>query len=135
MKDCIFCKIIKKEIPAEIIYENKTTLAFLDINPVNPGHVLVIPKKHFSTLEETPQETLIEVIKTTKKLVPAINQSVNPIGINLGLNNKKGAGQLVPHIHLHIMPRFEGDKHKLLEGKKTQPEQLKQVADKIKTFL
>ncbi|MDD5177950.1 MAG: HIT family protein [Candidatus Nanoarchaeia archaeon] len=135
MTDCIFCKIIKNEIPSNKIYENKTTLAFLDINPVNKGHTIVIPKQHFETIEGTPEDVLCEIIKTTKKLIPAINQAVNPIGVNLGLNNKSGAGQIVPHIHLHIMPRFNNDGHSLFGGKKASSEELKLLSDKIKNLL
>ncbi|MDD5253770.1 MAG: HIT family protein [Candidatus Nanoarchaeia archaeon] len=135
MTDCIFCKIIKKEIPASVVYEDKNTLAFLDINPVNPGHTLVISKKHFETLEEATEDSLVDIIKTVKKLIKPIDKALNPVGINIALSNKPGAGQVVPHMHFHIMPRFKGDGHELFEGKKASPETLKQVADKIKSLL
>ena len=111
MADCIFCKIIKGEIPADKVYEDDDTLAFLDISPVNKGHTLVIPKQHHETVIDTPAEVLCKLMKTVKKVAPAIIKVTSAQGFNLYQNNEKAAGQLVPHIHFHIIPRFEGDGH------------------------
>lgn len=132
---CIFCKIVKGEIPCYKIYEDKEVLAFLDINPVNPGHVLVIPKNHYELLEDLPDELLVKIIFVVKKLVPSVKNAVKSKGINLGLNNGREAGQLIPHVHFHIMPRFERDGHRLWEGKKLSDEQMKSIVEQIKKVL
>lgn len=109
MTDCIFCKIAKGEIPCDKIYEDKNVLAFLDISPVNKGHTLVIPKKHFETLMDADEITLMETIKIVKKLGKAVMKSMKSDGINISINNYKAAGQIIPHLHIHIIPRFSND--------------------------
>ncbi|MBU2639628.1 MAG: HIT family protein [Nanoarchaeota archaeon] len=116
MNDCIFCKIIKEEIPCNKIYEDNNIIAFLDIAPVNPGHTLVVPKKHSINMLDTPEETLKELIAITKKLLPAIEAATNAKGFNIHINNNEIAGQAVHHIHLHIIPRFKNDGRKLWKG-------------------
>lgn len=135
MENCIFCKIVKGEIPSDKIYENEYVFAFLDINPVNPGHTLVIPKEHFNSLEETPDDIACEMIKAAKKIGSAINQTIEADGFNLGLNNGEAAGQVVSHVHLHIMPRYKDDGLKLWPGKSTAASQQKEIAEKIKKKL
>ncbi len=105
MENCIFCKIINKEIPANIVYEDKHSFAFLDISPINHGHTLVIPKKHYETIQELPENILTNLIKTVQKIAKAIEAD----GINIMQNNKPAAGQAVPHLHFHIIPRFKDD--------------------------
>ncbi|MBW3016270.1 HIT family protein [Candidatus Woesearchaeota archaeon] len=109
MNDCIFCKIIKKEIPADFIYENDKIVAFLDIHPCNRGHALVVPKEHHSDLLETPDEVLAEIMSRTKKIAPAIVKAVKADGFNTIFNTKPAAGQCVFHTHLHIIPRYKDD--------------------------
>ncbi len=133
--DCIFCKIIAGEFPSYKVYEDDKTLAFLDINPVNPGHTLVVPKNHSQDLSEIAEKDLVVVIKVIKKLAPAITNGVGAKGFNLGLNNGEIAGQVVKHLHFHIMPRFSGDGHKLWSGKPYQEGQAQETADKIKASL
>ena len=106
---CIFCKILKREIPCTKIYENDKVLAFLDIGPVSKGHTLVIPKEHYETIIDIPEDLLKEVIAITKKVSKAVKQGVEADGISIGQSNYKSAGQVVPHLHFHIMPRFEDD--------------------------
>ncbi len=131
-EDCIFCKIVKKEIPSEKIYEDEATLAFLNIKPVNLGHALVISKEHFSNIYETPDEVLSAMIKTTKKLSIAIKKAVNADGINIAMNNNLAAGQVIFHSHLHIIPRFSNDGHELWHGKEVYKEnEISEVARKI----
>ncbi len=110
---CIFCQIIKKEIPAKIIFENEKTLAFLDIKPVNPGHILVIPKKHYSTIEEISEEDLCAVSLTLKKMGKNIKDKLGYEGYNVSLNNDPIAGQEIAHLHFHVIPRRENDGLKL----------------------
>lgn len=109
MGDCVFCKIAEKKIPSKLIYEDEETMAFLDINPGAPGHSLIIPKKHYDTLFEMPEDEVSTLFKTVAKIVNAINRVVKPDGVNVFQNNKAAAGQLVNHVHVHVFPRFHGD--------------------------
>ncbi|MBI4779547.1 HIT family protein, partial [Candidatus Falkowbacteria bacterium] len=99
---CIFCKIIAGEIPSYKVYEDDRILAILDINPVNPGHTLVVPKKHFVNIEEADEETLCQVIKTVKKVGFSLKNNLGAPGYNVQVNNDPVAGQAVPHLHFHI---------------------------------
>ncbi|MFH1956128.1 MAG: HIT family protein [Patescibacteria group bacterium] len=133
--DCIFCKIVNGEIPAEKIYEDENVLAFLDITPVNPGHVLLIPKEHYENLYDLPDETLKQLAPIIKKLAIAVKKGVNAEGINIGMNNERSAGQLVPHAHFHIMPRFSNDGHQHWHGQPYNEGEAKITSEKIKKFL
>lgn len=135
MIDCIFCKIIEGKIPCAKIYENDKVIAFLDIAPVNKGHALIMPKQHFERLESLPDDVLCEIAKAIKKISKAILKAVESNSFNLGVNDGKNAGQLVPHFHLHIMPRFEGDGLKHWPGKKYEKGEAEEIADKIKKNL
>jgi histidine triad (HIT) family protein len=108
-KDCIFCKIIIGEIPAYKIYEDETFIATLDINPVNKGHALIIPKAHFVNIFDAPEEILPKIGPVTQKLARAIKESVKADGLNVHINNEAASGQLIFHAHVHLIPRFEGD--------------------------
>jgi histidine triad (HIT) family protein len=108
--DCIFCKIVRRESPASIVYEDAATLAFMDIRPMLPGHTLVIPKAHAAYLEDLPEESSGPILKTAKKVAAALRQSgLRCEGVNLWLANGKAAGQEVFHVHFHVLPRFRGD--------------------------
>ena len=122
MNDCIFCKIVRGELPCYKIYEDNETLAFLDRNPVNPGHTLLIPKKHSETILDTNDETLKKLITTTKKISKAIFESMKLEGFNIGINQFKIAGQVVPHLHIHIMPRHKNDGIKLWPSREYESE-------------
>lgn len=111
---CIFCKIAKGEIPAKILYEDEKTLAFLDISPRSKGHTLVIPKEHYETFEELPEEVAIGLIKTIKRVIKKL-KSLNPDGYNILNNNRPVAGQEVPHVHFHIIPRYKGEKEEVIK--------------------
>lgn len=132
MDACIFCKIVKGEIPSNKVYEDKDTLAFLDIAPVNIGHVLVIPKKHFANIYETPEETLVQMIKVSKKIAHAVKSETKADGVNITMNNEPAAGQVVFHTHIHIIPRLKADGFGLWHGKRTYSEgEANEVAKKI----
>ena len=134
MENCIFCKIIKEEIPAEKIYEDDSTLAFLDISPVNKGHALVIPKEHHETITEIPEELLKNTISTVQKIAKAVENISD--GINIMQNNKEIAGQVVPHVHFHIIPRLKDDGFKLnWRHTEYQKNEIKEFSKKIKSFL
>ncbi|HPN54499.1 MAG TPA: HIT family protein [Candidatus Moranbacteria bacterium] len=135
MSDCIFCKIVAGEIPAEKIYEDNETLAFLDIAPVNKGHVLVITKKHFANMEEIDEQTLCSMVKNVKKIGLALKKGLGIAGYNIQVNNDPIAGQIIPHVHFHIIPRVEGDGLKLWPQGKYIEGEVEKVADKIKNNL
>ena len=137
MKDCIFCKIAEGWVNSNKVYEDKDVLAFLDIQPASKkgGHTLIIPKKHYETIEEIPDELLNKVMKVVKKISIVLMQMFE--GVNVVQNNKRVAGQFVPHIHFHVIPRYKDDGiriekwecHKYGEG------EAEKIADKIKELL
>jgi histidine triad (HIT) family protein len=99
MKDCIFCEIVRGEIPSSKVFENEKVFAFLDINPVSKGHTLVIPKAHYAGFSEVPAELLTEIGR----------RQLGSDGFNVLLNNGRAAGQLIDHAHFHLVPRTAGD--------------------------
>ena len=109
MKDCIFCKLISGKIPCKIVYEDKYSLAFLDAEPLNIGHTLVVPKKHTETIDQMSSGDLAKLSKAIVKVSNGIMKLSD--GMNVLQNNKKVAGQLVPHVHFHLVPRYNGDGH------------------------
>ncbi len=135
MEDCIFCKIVNGEIPCNKVYENDKVLAFLDINPVNKGHALVIPKEHYKDLLVMPDNILAEVAKVGKRVAKAVMKATGAAGFNLGQNNGKTAGQAVMHFHLHIIPRFENDGLTLWPQGKYEGKEEEEIAEKIRSLL
>ena len=136
MEECIFCKISKGEIPSMKVYEADDALAFLDINPRNKGHTLVIPKRHYETVMEMPDEEVGELFKTVKKIAMAVKEGVEASGVNISQNNGKAAGQVVPHVHFHVIPRFETDQVKagseaLLPPVKVEEAEMNEIRKKI----
>lgn len=107
--DCIFCKIVRGEIPAHKIYEDAVTLAFLDIHPLADGHSMVIPKPHYEKLEDVPLTEAGKIFETVRRVTAAIQKAFKAPGATIGINNGRAAGQVVPHLHIHIIPRFPGD--------------------------
>ncbi|MCD6590739.1 MAG: HIT family protein [Candidatus Aenigmarchaeota archaeon] len=104
--ECLFCKIVAGEIPSQKVYEDENHLAFLDINPRNPGHTLVIPKKHYETIMNMPDEEAGRLFQTVKRLAAAIKKAMNADGISIAQSNERAAGQVIPHVHFHVIPRF-----------------------------
>lgn len=109
MEDCIFCKIVRGEISCTKIFEDEIVLSFLDVAPINPGHALVIPKKHYATLLEIDPEALKACIMVSQKVAKAVLQGVGAAGLNLLQNNFRAGGQHVGHIHFHLIPRNARD--------------------------
>jgi len=107
--DCIFCKMVAGQIPVTKIYEDEVVLSFLDIGPLSDGHTLVIPKQHFERLHECPAELLGRVGSCLGKIAKAVAAAMNSDGYNVLCNNGRAAGQLVEHLHFHIIPRNTGD--------------------------
>lgn len=108
-EDCIFCRIVAGEIPARQVHETDTVLAFLDANPLAPGHTLVIPKAHYRTFDDTPDDVADDVLAALYDLTPTVERAVDADASNVAFNNGSAAGQEVPHLHGHVIPRFEGD--------------------------
>lgn len=103
--NCLFCKISHKEINSHIVYEDDLVMAFLDINPLSPGHTLIIPKEHFLNLEDITPKVLNHLMQVSQKLYHIINHTLHPIGIRLVQNN--GSYQEVPHFHIHLIPAYQ----------------------------
>jgi histidine triad (HIT) family protein len=133
--DCLFCKIIAGEIPCYKVYEDEDVLAFLDIAPFSFGHTLVIPRKHFANLEEINEESLVKLILIVKKVAAAIKNGLGSAGYNISVNNDPVAGQMIPHLHFHIIPRSEGDGLVLWPQGKYGEGEAEEVMEKIKTGL
>lgn len=131
-KDCIFCHIAKGAIPATKLCEDDETVAFLDINPINLGHVLVIPKDHHENVYSTPAETWLRVMMTVQKMAVAVKNATDADGINIEMNNESAAGQVMFHAHVHVIPRFNEDglKHWPSKAYKDQDE-IDAVSEKI----
>lgn len=109
MENCIFCKIVKGVIPNHTVYEDGNFLAFLDIFPHSKGHTVVIPKEHTGRLSDLDDKTAEDFLPTIKKITARIDEVLHPDGYNIGWNDGESAGQVVPHLHIHIMPRWQGD--------------------------
>ncbi len=136
MLDCVFCKIVAEEIPAEKIYEDEQAFVFLDISPVNPGHCLVVPKEHYEDSLTTPEELLSKMLLVGKKIAKALKESGLAEGVYFGMNNGAAAGQLVFHTHLHVIPRLKSDGLKMWgSGKYKSDEEKKRVLERIKKIL
>ncbi len=130
MAESIFSKIIAGKIPSFKVYEDKKVVAILDINPVNAGHLLVIPREEYITLMDMPDKLAEHTITVVKHLASEIQRITGAPGINIFLNNGVAAGQEVPHVHFHIIPRFEGDDaipH--WKRKQVSPEDLKELSE------
>ncbi|HEY4488594.1 MAG TPA: HIT family protein, partial [Candidatus Paceibacterota bacterium] len=113
MRDCVFCKIVTGELPSHKLLEDERSLAFLDIHPVNPGHALVIPKTHASTIFDVSAADWAAISQTVHTLAPALENALSADGVNIMMNNREHAGQIVHHAHVHLIPRFRGDGLKL----------------------
>lgn len=107
--DCIFCKIFKGEIPNYTVYEDEHVLAFLDIHPTVEGHTVVVPKTHGATILDFSEEVLGQVMKGAQKATERLDEVLHPDGFSIGLNHGEVAKQGVPHLHIHIIPRYQGD--------------------------
>jgi len=102
---CLFCQIIEGKMPSYVVYEDEHTLAFLDIAPVADGHVLLIPKHHEQFVERLPEEVYNALFDSLKKLIKPVQTAFDAPASNIGINNGPNAGQIIPHVHIHIIPR------------------------------
>lgn len=133
--DCIFCDIANKKEGAEILFENERTVSFLDIRPVNFGHALVIPKKHYENFLSVPNDELDELIEITKLLSKYIKEGLKADGFNIIVNNGTAAGQTIYHFHFHIIPRFEKDFNFKPNFKIYSHGKMKEYADIIRGYI
>ena len=108
MEDCIFCKIIKGEIPSIKVFEDERVFSFMDINPISDGHTLIIPKQHAQNIWEIETEDLLHIHKTSQKLAQAMREALDVKGIAVLQLNGKAVNQVVFHYHLHLIPRLSG---------------------------
>ncbi|HMK94560.1 MAG TPA: HIT family protein [Candidatus Limnocylindrales bacterium] len=135
-ESCIFCRIVRKQALASVVYEDGAVIAFLDIRPLNMGHTLVIPKAHFVDIIDTPEEQISQVHKVSKRIAAAVKKATGADGISIIQQNGKAAGQDVFHLHVHVVPRFDGQKLAgFNELKVVERAKLDDMAGKIKQFL
>jgi histidine triad (HIT) family protein len=132
MQDCIFCKIVNNELPSKKIYEDENFLVILDIAYVNKGHALIIPKIHSETILDTDEKVLEKVGYIFKIIGNALMKATNCGGFNIIQNNFKVANQIVPHLHFHIIPRFEGDNLPMWEQHQYKEQEADEILEKIK---
>ncbi|SRR6266568_1916892 len=132
MENCIFCKLVKKEIPSLTVYEDENTIAFMELNPSAPGHVMVILKKHGNNILEYSQEELGQLMGSVQKVAAKIEKALQPDSITIGINHKEARG--VPHLHVHLIPRWENDKGGIIQSvvKNPQKESREVIAEKIR---
>ncbi|MBI4176215.1 MAG: HIT family protein [Candidatus Aenigmarchaeota archaeon] len=135
-EECIFCKIMKGQIPAKKVYEDEKVIAFLDINPRNPGHTLVVPKGHYETIMDMSTGDAGKVFERVRMLAVAVKGSMSADGISISQSNGKSAGQVVPHVHFHIIPRYNSEGPVGLEGmlpvKRLDDKAMDKIVDAIK---
>ena len=132
MENCVFCKIVKGEIPCSKIWEDEEFLAFLSIDPVCDGHTIVIPKKHYENVFVCEDEILGKLNIVCKKIGLILRERLGCEGVNILNNSGEAAGQEIFHIHFHVFPRFEGDGHKLwFFDKSDNLKNLNEIANKI----
>jgi len=134
MSECIFCKIIQRKAPASIIYEGDQVVAFLSNRPVNVGHTLVLPKKHYENIYGISEEEAGYLFKTTKRLVHAVKEATGIQGMRIVQNNGKDAGQIVFHLHIHIIP-MKPHNHFRQQNSYRVPELLDKDAEEIRKNL
>ena len=132
MDNCIFCKIIKGEIPSYTVAETEEAYAFLDIGPLSPGHTLVLPKKHIANIFEADPKDLYPVLDLVQKIAALMKEQLPCEGVNILINNGEAAGQSVMHCHWHIIPRFAGDGYKFPPAGSLSKEQAEEILGKLK---
>lgn len=133
--ECIFCSIIDKSREAAYVYEDKQFIAIMDKYPINIGHTLVLPKKHYKTIIDMPVNEVGMLFALTAHISKAVIKAVNLDGFSIGQNNGESANQIIPHVHAHIIPRFANDKTRWSSRRFVTFEELKEVAERIKRFI
>ncbi|MFP4136016.1 MAG: HIT family protein [Candidatus Acetothermia bacterium] len=134
MVDCVFCGIAEGEIDAEIVFENDYAVGFLDANPIADGHAVVVPKEHFERFSDLTEEVATGMFAVVKEVNGAIVSGLGADGANIGINDGEAAGQAIPHVHVHLIPRYRGDGggslHSIVEG--SVQEDLGEIGEKLR---
>jgi len=135
-QDCVFCKIVNKELPCYKVYEDDFVLAFLDVNPVVIGHTLIIPKKHYENIFDIDSEVFQRIAEVSRVIAKKMVDNLDDVcGVNLFQSNGKVAEQVVMHSHLHLIPRRESDSFRIndsMKSVKLEDNQFKNILEKIK---
>jgi histidine triad (HIT) family protein len=136
-QDCIFCKIVKGDIPCARVYEDADVLAFMDIHPVVKGHTLVIPKIHCDPITHAPVEALARTIAVVQRVARAQYEVLHAAGVSISQANGATAGQEVPHVHFHVIPRFEADRpqRRWQPGAYDNADEMRQLADRLRAAI
>jgi histidine triad (HIT) family protein len=134
MSQCIFCRIVADEVPSVRLYEDEEVLSFLDIAPIVKGHALVIPKRHYDPLTTVPPPSLHRLIEVVQRMVRAQLEGLKADGVNVHQCNGAAAGQVVPHVHFHVIPRFHDDGHhwNWRGGRYENDAEMRTMADRIR---
>ena len=133
-ESCEFCRIIRREAPASRVYDDEQVFAFLSNHPVNPGHTLIVPKKHYENIYEVPDEEIAHIFKVSKKIASAVKKAVMTEGIRIVQNNGEAAGQVIAHLHVHVIPMRK--KQLMLHHVESREEAaLQEDAENIKRFI
>jgi len=131
-RDCIFCKIVSGEIPSVRIAESKEACAFMDIAPIARGHILVIPRDHYETISDMPPDAVAALFRLAARIAPQAQHAVGAEGLNVLQNNGRVAGQVVGHVHVHLIPRRGGDGlHWPWPARQAASQELRQIADDV----
>lgn len=133
-ESCTFCKIVRREAPASVVYEDEKVVAFMSIQPINSGHTLVVPKKHYENIYEIPEEDVAHLYKIVKKVTTAVNRAVDAEGIRILQNNGEAAAQVIFHFHVHVIPMNTQQsflQHRTIRDTKA----LDEDAEKIRQFI
>jgi histidine triad (HIT) family protein len=130
---CVFCQIIRNEAPHSKVYEDETTMAFLSNRPVNTGHTLIVPKKHYESIHEISDEEIAHIYVVVKRVAEAINKAIQPEGIRIVQNNGEAAGQVIFHFHVHVIPMYR--QMPTYHGDVREPDALEKDAARIRRFM
>jgi histidine triad (HIT) family protein len=131
---CAFCKIAQKEAPASIVYEDEKIIAFMSIRPINVGHTLVVPKKHYENIYEIPEDEVAHLYTIVRKIAYAVQRAVDAEGIRIVQNNGEAAGQVVFHMHVHVIP-MNKDRSWMHHAQMRDADALRKDARKIREFV
>jgi histidine triad (HIT) family protein len=136
-QDCVFCRIVAGQLPATKVYEDAELLAFIDIGPLVKGHTLVIPKQHMNLVTDAPPGVLARVMHLVQKVACAQMNGLKADGVNIHQANGAAAGQVVPHLHFHVVPRFKDDGHhwNWAAKKYDSPAEAEQIAESIRNAI
>jgi len=135
LEGCVFCRIVRGTAPASIVYQDESIFCFLDMNPVAPGHTLVIPRGHHETLLDVPDDAMGALGRGCRLIGAALRKALGAEGFNVMMNNFGAAGQLIPHAHFHVVPRYRNDGLRHWPGTPTPPRALEEVAQKLREAL